>query len=64
MHGAASGKETGPQISKDWATPGYKKYCYISMAYKRMREATEPRWRPPFLPGGKICRLPDAKALA
>jgi hypothetical protein len=63
MHGAAFGNETGPEISKDRAIPGYKKYCYISIAYERMRETTEPRWRPPFLPGGKICRLPHAKAV-
>jgi hypothetical protein len=62
MHGAASCDETGTEISKDRATPSHKKYQCISMAYKHVREATEPSWRSPFLPGGKICRLPHAKA--
>jgi hypothetical protein len=33
------------------------------MAYEGTREATEPLQRSPFLPGGKICRLPHAKAV-
>jgi hypothetical protein len=62
MHGAASGNETGPEISKDRAIPTPKKYQYISASYEHMRETTEPLRRSPFLPGGKICRLRPAKA--
>jgi hypothetical protein len=36
---------------------GKKKEQYISMPYALIRQTTEARRRPPFLPGGKICRL-------
>jgi hypothetical protein len=62
MHGTASCNDTGTEISKDRATPSHKKYQYISMSYWHVRETTEPSRRSPFLPGGKICRLPHAKA--
>jgi hypothetical protein len=52
-----------PGISKDRATPGHKKYQYISIAYVCMQGTTEPLPRSPFLPGGKICRPPHVKGL-
>jgi hypothetical protein len=49
-------------ISKDRAIPSSKKNQYISIAYGHIGKAAEPRRRPPFLPGGKICRLPGCKS--
>jgi hypothetical protein len=45
------------EISKDRAIPSSKKYLYISISYARIVETAGRRRGPPFLPGGKICRL-------
>ena len=47
----------GHGISKDRASPGPKKYNYISIAYVHITETAGAPAAPPFLPGGKICRL-------
>jgi hypothetical protein len=52
------------KVSKDRAIPRLKKYHYFSMAYFYVRKTTEARWRPPFLPGGKICRLLPVKPVS
>ena len=44
-------------ISKDRASPCSKKSHYISIVYVHITETAGAPAAPPFLPGGKICRL-------
>src|SRR5258707_6533755 len=52
-HRRPLGMKLDHEISKDRAIPSSKKYLYISISYARIVETAGP----PFLPGGKICRL-------
>jgi hypothetical protein len=52
-----------PTISKDRAIPSSKKYAIRFNSLCPCAGTTEPRRQPPFLPGGKICRLRHAKAV-
>ena len=50
---------TSLSISKDRASPRLReKYLVISIVYILVRAGVGGRKRPPFLPGGKICRPP------
>jgi hypothetical protein len=62
--GQASRDETGPGISKDRAIPIYKKIPIYFNGLRRWPAGDGDPAAVPFLPGGKICRLRQAKAVS
>jgi hypothetical protein len=62
--GQASRDETGPGISKDRAIPICKKIPIYFNALRRRPAGDGDPAAVPFLPGGKICRLRQAKAVS